>query len=107
MLAFAACQSNAPTAANQIAKPTATATAASDKAQIKTYDGTGAVTKINLEIGSIELDHEEVKGLMPAMKMEFYVADKKMLDNLKIGDRVDFTLEDNAGAERIVSIKKK
>lgn len=43
---------------------------------------------------------------MPAMQMEFYVSDKKMLDGLKVGDAADFTLEDNAGAEQIISLKK-
>lgn len=79
-----------------------------DKSKTKTFDGTGAVTSINLEIGSVKLDHDEIKGVMPAMQgMEFYVSDKKILDNLKVGDKVDFVLEDNAGAERIVSIKRK
>ena len=45
---------------------------------------------------------------MPAMEgMEFYVSDVKMLDKLKVGDKVDFVLEDNAGAERIISIGRK
>ena len=77
-----------------------------DKTKIKTYDGKGVVTKINLELVSVELDHEEIKGLMPKIIMEFYVSDKKMLDKLKIGDKVSFVLEDNAGAERIIEIKK-
>ncbi len=77
-----------------------------DKSKIKTYDGKGVVTKINMEIGSVELKHDEIKGLMPAMQMEFHVSDKKMLDNLKVGDTVDFVLEDNAGSEQIISIKK-
>lgn len=74
--------------------------------QAKYYNGTGKVTKINMEIGSVELDHEEIKGLMPKMIMEFYVADKSELEDLKIGDQVKFVLEDKAGAERISSIKK-
>lgn len=90
---------------NQSAKPIPTV--AADKSKIKNFDGTGNITKINLEIGSVELDHEEIKGLMPKMLMEFYVSDKKMLDNLKIGDKVDFVLEDNAGAEQIIKIRKK
>ena len=90
---------------NQTAKPSPTV--APDKSKIKTANGTGIVTKIDTEIGSVELDHEEIKGIMPKMLMEFYVSDKKMLGGLKIGDKVDFVLEDNAGAERIISIKKK
>jgi Cu/Ag efflux protein CusF len=44
---------------------------------------------------------------MPAMRMEFYVKDKAMLNGLKAGDKVDFVLEDKAGAEMIVEMKKK
>ncbi len=75
-------------------------------AAVKTGRGTGLVTKINLEIGSVELKHEEIKGMMPAMQMEFYVGEKKELEPLKIGDHVVFTLEDNQGAERIINISK-
>jgi len=131
LFAFTACSQNAQPTTNQAAKPTANILANTapnnsvsattsptvlptaapsvsvpDKTKIKTYDGKGVVTKINLELVSVELDHEEIKGLMPKMIMEFYVSDKKMLDKLKIGDKVSFVLEDNAGAERIIEIKK-
>lgn len=110
----AACQQNSPSSApNQASKPASSASPSPSVASSKTpevqakyYNGTGKVTKINMEIGSVELDHEEIKGLMPKMVMEFYVADKSELENLKIGDRVDFVLEDKAGAEKISSIKK-
>lgn len=115
-LAVSSCQSNAsPNAANQTTRPASTISAAAPNAplgsvtpstEIKNYDGTGKVTKINLEIGSVELDHEEIKNLMPKMIMEFYVSDTAQLKDLKIGDRVDFVLEDKGGAERIVNIKK-
>ncbi len=64
------------------------------------------VTKINLELGSVELDHEEIKGLMPPMIMEFYVAEKKEIEVLKVGDKVEFVIESNRGQEKIISIKK-
>jgi Cu/Ag efflux protein CusF len=56
------------------------------------YDGKGVVTKINLELGSVEVNHKEIKDLMPAMTMEFFVSDKKLLDGLKVGDEVDFVI---------------
>jgi Cu/Ag efflux protein CusF len=40
------------------------------------------------------------------MKMYFYVADKKQLEQLKTGDRVRFIIESNAGALQIVNIQK-
>lgn len=70
------------------------------------YPGKGKITKINLGLGSVEMDHEEIKGVMPPMRMEFYVTDKKILDGLSIGDNVDFTLLYKDGTEKIASIKK-
>ena len=70
------------------------------------YDGKGEVTKINNELGSIELNHEEIKDLMPPMQMEFFVKDKAQLKGLKIGDRVDFVVEYKHPTEIITNIKK-
>lgn len=85
-------------------QPTAAAT--NTAPDIKRVQAVGKVTKINMELGSVELDHEEIKGIMPAMIMEFYVADPKELEKLKVGDKVNFTLEDNKGAEKITQISK-
>ena len=95
-------------------RPTASATAVSPTpvptpatAKNGDYPGKGVVTKINLEgEGSVEMDHEEIKDVMPAMKMEFFVSDKKLLNGLKIGDKVDFTLRYKDHTEKIVDIKK-
>jgi len=70
------------------------------------YDGTGVVTKINNELGSVEVNHEEIKDLMAAMQMEFYVKDKALLKGLAVGDKVDFVVEYKHPTEIIVSIRK-
>jgi Cu/Ag efflux protein CusF len=70
------------------------------------YNAKGVVTKINLDLASVELNHEEIKDLMPAMLMEFFVSDKKFLNGLKVGDKVDFVVRYKDGAETIVDIKK-
>ena len=70
------------------------------------YNAKGKVTKINMELGSVEIDHEEIKDLMPAMQMEFFVKDKEMLKGLKVGDKVDFVIEYKHPQETITSIKK-
>ncbi|MBK9215138.1 MAG: copper-binding protein [Chloracidobacterium sp.] len=70
------------------------------------YDAKGVVTKINLKLGSIEIDHEDIPGMMPPMRMEFYVQDKRMLDGLAVGDKVDFVLEYKHPTETIATIKK-
>lgn len=91
-----------PTNVSATPKPTAT------QPQVANgdYPGKGKVTKINLELGSVEMDHEEIVGVMPAMRMEFYVSDKKMLDGLNVGDAVDFTLRYKDHTETVVGISK-
>ena len=70
------------------------------------YPAKGKVTKINNELGSLELDHEEIPGLMPKMVMEFFVKDKALLNGLAVGDEVDFVVEYKHPAETIVSVTK-
>ena len=70
------------------------------------YGGKGVVTKINDQQGSVELKHENIEGLMPAMQMEFNVTDKAFLNGLKVGDAVDFVVEYKNGQEKINSITK-
>ena len=43
---------------------------------------------------------------MPPMIMEFFVSEKKMLDGLKVGDKVDFVLRYKHPGETIVKITK-
>lgn len=70
------------------------------------YNAKGVVTKINLEQASVELNHEDIPGLMPPMIMEFFVTEKKLLDGLKVGDKVDFVIRYKDHTEKIVDIKK-
>lgn len=99
---------------NTATKPVANATTALSPTPVPTtstpkngdYPGKGVITKINLEAGSVEMNHEEIEGVMPAMLMEFYVTDKKMLDGLKVGDKVDFVLRYKDHTETITNIKK-
>ncbi len=44
---------------------------------------------------------------MPAMQMEFEVADAAMLNGIAVNDPVDFTVEDRAGVMRVTAIKKR
>lgn len=76
------------------------------ESNVKYYSSTGVVTKINMDLGSVELNHQDIPGLMPAMIMEFYVKDKQMLVPLKVGDKVSFTIEEKDHTEVISAIKK-
>lgn len=106
-LFLTACGGGSPSAnhANHIS---ATPKPAATQAQIENgdYPGKGKITKIDTENGSVEMNHEEIVGVMPAMLMEFYVSDKKMLDGLKVGDEIDFTLRYKDRTETVVAISK-
>ena len=70
------------------------------------YPGKGKITKFNVDGGSVELDHEEIGGVMPAMRMEFFVIDGRLLKGLRVGDDVSFTLRYKDGQEIITEITK-
>jgi Cu(I)/Ag(I) efflux system periplasmic protein CusF len=72
-----------------------------------TYQAVGRVVSLNLHRPSIEIDHEDIIGLMPAMKMEFFVKQKSLLDGLKAGDQIDFSLDNGVGGLVITRISKK
>jgi Cu/Ag efflux protein CusF len=72
-----------------------------------TFEGEGKVISMHPKQPSIEIDHQDIKGLMPAMTMEFYVKDKSILDGLKAGDYIDFTISNGVGGIVITRIKKR
>lgn len=85
---------------NMPAKPTS-ATALSD----------GEVRAVDKENKSITLKHGRIKSAtveMGAMTMPFAVKDKALLSNVKVGDKVKFTVEniDGAATVTVLSILK-
>ena len=73
----------------------------------KPYPGTGVVASINKPEGWIEINHEEIKDLMPAMQMGFNVKDQSLLDKVSVGDRVDFTIVETEKGEYLTEINRK
>lgn len=75
-------------------------------ANVKYHHGVGIIKKVTPQDPSVEIDHEEIKGYMAAMRMEYQVKDKSLLDSIQPGDKVDFTVEEKQGVEVISEIKK-
>lgn len=75
--------------------------------QTHTYQAVGVVKSLDPKRPGIEIAHEDIAGLMPAMQMEFAVTDASLLDGLAVNDRIDFTIEDGVGDMRVIAIKKK
>jgi Cu(I)/Ag(I) efflux system protein CusF len=71
-----------------------------------THHGVGVVKDINVASGVVTLAHGPIKSLnWPAMTMGFKVNDKALLDNVKPGKKVDFTLVQAGKNYVITSIK--
>jgi Cu(I)/Ag(I) efflux system periplasmic protein CusF len=64
------------------------------------------VKSTNSQRPSIEIDHKDIKGLMPAMTMEFFVKDRSLLENINSGERIEFTIENGGGGLKIIEVKK-
>jgi len=66
----------------------------------------GEVRKIDKEQGKVTLRHGPIANLdMPGMTMVFKVADAKMLDTLKEGDKVKFAADRVNGAITLTAIE--
>jgi Cu(I)/Ag(I) efflux system periplasmic protein CusF len=110
LLGVSGCEKNGSETKTQAVKPSPSATAkpvtAPSIPKDGNYDAKGEVTKINLEGGSIEIKHEDIKDLMAPMQMEFFVKEKALLKGLAVGDKIDFVIEYKHPTEIITSIKK-
>ena len=66
----------------------------------------GEVRKVDKEQGKVTLKHGPIANLeMPAMTMAFKVADPKMLDAIKEGDKVKFSADRVNGAITVTAIE--
>jgi Cu(I)/Ag(I) efflux system protein CusF len=66
----------------------------------------GEVRKVDKEAAKITLRHAPIESLgMPAMTMVFRVADPKMLEQVKEGEKVRFSADRRNGAITLTSIE--
>ena len=66
----------------------------------------GEVRKVDRDQGKLTLKHGPIANLeMPPMTMVFKVADPKMLDGLKAGDKVRFAADRVNGAITVTAIE--
>ena len=69
----------------------------------KVYDLRGTIMSIDKEKNTVMLDHEDIPGLMRAMKMSFPVEDAKLLTDLKERDKVQGKIKARADGKNIIS----
>ncbi len=68
----------------------------------KVYGVRGVVQEIHAEHGQIVIDHEDIPGLMPAMTMNFDVADPALLETLEPGQEIEFRMQFDGKAFRVL-----
>ena len=69
---------------------------------------TGVVQEIDKTGKAITLKHGPIKNMnMPAMTMSFGVKNAAMLSKVKVGEKVNFTVENVDNAPTVTMIKKK
>lgn len=77
-----------------------------ERTRLASFAGVGTVTRINPSFPSIELNHDNIPGYMPAMTMEYFTQSRDLLQGIAVGDRVAFTIQERAGIPTIVELKK-
>ena len=66
----------------------------------------GEIRKIDKTAGKVTIKHGEIKQMgMPPMTMMFPVKDKALLDKVKEGDRVLFSLASEGGSMVVTAIE--
>ena len=76
---------------------------------VKHYAIQAEVISVNVPEKMLTVKHGDIPGLMPAMTMNYLVADEKQIAPLKPGDKIsaDLVLGENVGhLERIVLVEK-
>ena len=72
----------------------------------QSYQGTGVVKGYNVTRGAVTLKHDPIKELKwGAMTMEFSVRDKKLLQGLKLEQKVRFEFVQEKSRHVITSIR--
>jgi Cu(I)/Ag(I) efflux system protein CusF len=76
------------------------------KDQRLTHKGIGVVKKVDPAKSTVTLDHESIKSMnWSAMTMTFAVKDKKLLDKLQTGKKVEFEFVQQGKDYVITSLK--
>ena len=67
------------------------------------YPATGNVIDVDASTGQVVIEHDDIPGLMPAMTMNFDVADHALLERLAPGQRISFQLEFTGRSYRVAA----
>jgi len=69
------------------------------------YHATGMVLGVDVPHKTVLVSHERIEGFMDAMTMPFHVDDPRILDGLKPGQKIEFTLVVNETSSYIANVQ--
>ena len=82
----------------------ATSAARGQEAASGIFAGHGIVKAVQAETGALTIQHDDIKGFMPAMEMMYKVKSADLSKNLRPGDVIDFKID--ASKYTIVEVKR-
>ena len=99
------------TAASAQAPATSAAAGANDAPAAppsgRTGKGTGVITAIDRDAGTLTLKHQPIAALgWPAMTMDFKATPPSLLEGLKVGQKIAFDANEGTGVPLITAIRK-
>ncbi|MEN3335458.1 MAG: hypothetical protein V7641_4823 [Blastocatellia bacterium] len=97
---------NAPAADSQPSKKDSLQKAQPANAA-KIYHGVGVVESVGGQRTTVQINHEDIQDLMPAMSMPFEVQSPALLDEITPGDRISFTIRETPHGLVIIEIRKR
>jgi Cu(I)/Ag(I) efflux system periplasmic protein CusF len=72
----------------------------------KSHHGTGTVKSLDATKGTVTIDHEAINSInWPAMTMTFKAKNKAMLQDVRPGEKVDFSLVQSGNDYTVTQIK--
>lgn len=103
--ALAGCEQDTPSA------PESTAAPAEAAAPAPTADGAphgvGVVQSVDASAGTVTIAHQPIASIgWPAMTMPFKVAKPQMLEQVSVGEKVEFTLDGKDMSASITSLRE-
>ena len=73
----------------------------------KPYPGTGTLLIVNRKEGWVEIEHEEIKDLMPAMQMEFWIRNPALMNGVRVGDKVEFVVVEDSKGQYLAELNRR
>jgi Cu/Ag efflux protein CusF len=72
----------------------------------KYFCGIGEIISIDADKSGLKIRHHAIDGYMPAMSMHFKIEGTDVLNEVRVGDKVRFTLKDTPELTRVIYVEK-